>query len=293
MSEEALKSQGNEQFKAQNFENALTLYNQAIEIAPNNPVLYSNKAMTLIKLLRFNECIEACEKGLRVSQNDKQTELKLLWRLATSLLQLNDLKYAEVTIKKAITIDPNNQNIAKLVAELESKKAQQSQNIISIPIYEVDELPKEFQPQRKSKSHAETVSESSNGSSIGTTNLETGKTIEINSIIDLKYLISLQNRQLAYEALLSRSPQFYSQLFKSGNIESSMLDLFLDSFLFYLKTNSNSVNKETILSYLIALQNVPRFSIMAFSLNKFKIQEIEASLLESNLIDHQTLNKWK
>jgi WD and tetratricopeptide repeat-containing protein 1 len=46
---EELKSKANAAFEEQNYIEAIEYYNQAILLAPNSPILYGNRAATLIK----------------------------------------------------------------------------------------------------------------------------------------------------------------------------------------------------------------------------------------------------
>ena len=56
--------QGNECFRKGDFAEAVRHYSAAIELAPTNPVLYSNRAMALLKL---KKCVEGCCGDLSVN----------------------------------------------------------------------------------------------------------------------------------------------------------------------------------------------------------------------------------
>ncbi|KAL3619711.1 hypothetical protein CASFOL_034623 [Castilleja foliolosa] len=63
---DVLKSLGNEKYKQGKYEEALTLYDQAISIDPNEVCYYSNKAAALIGLGRLAEAVSQCKEAVRI-----------------------------------------------------------------------------------------------------------------------------------------------------------------------------------------------------------------------------------
>lgn len=127
------KLKGNELFQASQFFESIKYYNNCIALEPNNPVGYSNKSMSLIKLKEYPEAVDCCQKGLEIiDKNDKNNAQfeKLREKLNYRLNMATDL------LKKS------------QVNELESKKndnaSSGNQNVIDIPIIDVVELPLEF-----------------------------------------------------------------------------------------------------------------------------------------------------
>lgn len=57
---EQLKEKGNVHFKRGEFEEAITLYSQAISKNPRNPVLYTNRANARLKLSHWDDVISDC-----------------------------------------------------------------------------------------------------------------------------------------------------------------------------------------------------------------------------------------
>ena len=57
------KNKGNEAFKAGDFNEALVYYNRSI-LLQQSPVLFNNRAITYIKLERFEDAIKDCNKVL-------------------------------------------------------------------------------------------------------------------------------------------------------------------------------------------------------------------------------------
>jgi len=74
---EAQKELGNECFRKQDFEGALSYYNQAIQIDPKNMTYYSNKASALNKLKRFEDAMEAALLAVETGQVNGATNEQL------------------------------------------------------------------------------------------------------------------------------------------------------------------------------------------------------------------------
>ncbi|XP_009627310.1 inactive TPR repeat-containing thioredoxin TTL3-like [Nicotiana tomentosiformis] len=87
---DALKSIGNEQYRQGKFEEALALYNQAIEIDPKNACYYSNKSASLMCLGRLIEAVLACREAIRLDPSYHNAH----FRLARLYLRLGDAEKA-------------------------------------------------------------------------------------------------------------------------------------------------------------------------------------------------------
>lgn len=118
-----LKEQGNEEFKAKNFDRAAQLYGDAVKLDPTNPVLYSNMAMALIKLSKWLGTIEACDKGLEYKPDNK-TKVKLLYRRGTAYSKVNDFRNARESYHLALIIDEKNASVTKSMEDLKSQESQ-------------------------------------------------------------------------------------------------------------------------------------------------------------------------
>ena len=51
------------------YEEALTAYEQAIGLDPNNALAYSNKGYALLELKRYEEALAACEQAISLDPN--------------------------------------------------------------------------------------------------------------------------------------------------------------------------------------------------------------------------------
>ena len=61
---EEKKKEGNSYFQKNDYKNAIASYNDCILINPEEPVAYSNKAMSLIKLGEYEQAIRVCNVAL-------------------------------------------------------------------------------------------------------------------------------------------------------------------------------------------------------------------------------------
>ncbi|CCK72037.1 Tah1p KNAG_0I02520 [Huiozyma naganishii CBS 8797] len=89
---ETVKEQGNVAFRNSNFSSAAEYYGKCICLEPENPIGYSNRAMALIKLQKFSETIDTCQRGLgKLEDNEKDEPIrkKLLYRLHLAQESLN------------------------------------------------------------------------------------------------------------------------------------------------------------------------------------------------------------
>ena len=124
MSFDEFKNKGNTQFKAGDFVQAISYYDECILLNPEDPVPYSNKAMSLIKLGRYDAAIRVCNVGLsKVKADDASHDVikkKLEYRL-------NVARQASKGIGTADEVSRTKSHILE-----------------SIPIQEVDTLPLEF-----------------------------------------------------------------------------------------------------------------------------------------------------
>ena len=124
MSFDEFKNKGNTQFKAGDFVQAIKYYDECILLNPEDPVPYSNKAMSLIKLGRYDAAIRVCNVGLsKVKADDASHDV----------------------IKKKIEYRLNMARQALKGTGTTGKVSHAKSHILeSIPIQEVDTLPLEF-----------------------------------------------------------------------------------------------------------------------------------------------------
>jgi len=94
---EKKKDLGNAAYKNRKFEDALKLYDEAIELDSTNLVFYSNKAAVYFEMQKYNECILTCEKGIEEGRNSKasyEAIAKAYARIGNAYLKLDNFDKA-------------------------------------------------------------------------------------------------------------------------------------------------------------------------------------------------------
>lgn len=87
---ETIKASGNEFLENEKYIQAIRKYSEAIQLTPNNPVLYLNRATALMRRKYLGDCYEAlrdCHRALSLDSH----YVKAHFRLARSLFEINQL----------------------------------------------------------------------------------------------------------------------------------------------------------------------------------------------------------
>ncbi|KAM5239318.1 small glutamine-rich tetratricopeptide repeat-containing protein alpha [Ctenodactylus gundi] len=118
---ERLKTEGNEQMKAENFEAAVHLYGKAIGLNPANAVYFCNRAAAYSKLGNYAGAVQDCERAICIDP----TYSKAYGRMGLALSSLNKHAEAAAYYKKALELDPDNDTYKSnlKVAELKLREA--------------------------------------------------------------------------------------------------------------------------------------------------------------------------
>ncbi|XP_057811267.1 hsp70-Hsp90 organizing protein 1-like [Salvia miltiorrhiza] len=121
MADEA-KAKGNAAFSAGNFTDAVRHFTDAINLAPTNHVLYSNRSAAYASLNQFSEALSDAEKTV---------ELKADWgkgysRLGAAHIGLQSYNDAVSAYRKGLEIDPNNEALKSGLADAEAALARSS-----------------------------------------------------------------------------------------------------------------------------------------------------------------------
>lgn len=69
MNSEELKKQGNDAFLAKDYNKAIELFTQAIELNPSQPVYYSNRSGCYAQLQNWEKALEDGKKCLELDPN--------------------------------------------------------------------------------------------------------------------------------------------------------------------------------------------------------------------------------
>ncbi|ESQ38220.1 hypothetical protein EUTSA_v10028542mg [Eutrema salsugineum] len=118
MAEEA-KAKGNAAFSSGDCATAITHFTEAINLAPTNHVLYSNRSAAYASLHRYAEAL---------SDAKKTVELKPDWskgysRLGAAYIGLSQFKEATDAYKRGLELDPNNETLKSGLADASRPRA--------------------------------------------------------------------------------------------------------------------------------------------------------------------------
>ncbi|KAJ2341162.1 hypothetical protein GGF43_006235, partial [Coemansia sp. RSA 2618] len=109
------KALGDAAYRQGQFAQAVDCYTQAIKADSTNPVLFTNRAMALLKLDEFAEAADSCSQALDLDS----TNVKALWRRGTAYYNLGQFSKAQHDFAAGVALEPTN---TVLSAELEKTK---------------------------------------------------------------------------------------------------------------------------------------------------------------------------
>lgn len=109
---EKLRKQANGYFSFGLYSQAATLYSEALELQPENPVLYCNRSMAYIKQDMPDEALEDAEKSLSIDNSVEN--IKAHWRKAQALLDLDRPEESEAASDIGLELQPRNPHLNKV-----------------------------------------------------------------------------------------------------------------------------------------------------------------------------------
>jgi stress-induced-phosphoprotein 1 len=118
-----LKNQGNAAYTARKFDEALSLYQQALEIEPKNMNLLVNCTAAIFEKGEYERCIEACQAALEVGREifaDYKLMARAMTRVGTSLVKLGRPQEALDWYNKSLT-EHRDPATLKLLRDLEKR----------------------------------------------------------------------------------------------------------------------------------------------------------------------------
>ena len=110
------KEKGNALVKEKNYKEALECYSKAIEIDPNDPILYSNRSAMHLNLSEFDQALTDAEKAISL----KPDYAKAYLRKGKALEGQDKLKEALETYKLGLTKDEKNAQLLEASQNLEA-----------------------------------------------------------------------------------------------------------------------------------------------------------------------------
>jgi len=119
MSADEMKAQGNAAFAAKDFEKAIEYFSKAIEAAPTNHVLYSNRSASFASLKQFDKAFEDAQKTIEINP----TWAKGYSRVAAAEFGLGKLEEAEKSYQKALELDSSNKQAQEGLQSVRNARA--------------------------------------------------------------------------------------------------------------------------------------------------------------------------
>lgn len=311
---ENLRNAGKMAFKEHDFEKALDVYTKAIKVDQNDPVLYSNRAMSYIKLKRWNQGLQDCNYGLTLN-SEKKIGVKLLWRQALCLLSLERYEEAQSSLVKALGLDPTNTVVLRYLEDVQAKISDQEKDIQVIPIKEVDHLPEGFTKPNTTQS-GETIQdfdkELSAIEGVTVPKIESKpkpslkespkpESISLDPVAypahPTAYFLSTLSRKITdsnrtdyYTYILQLDPKVYQPIFKSAGVDSDFLKLYVDASLWSLKLDSPKY-VGNIVDSITLFTKLPRFSLSSMFISSTATKQLLDLLKNASGVDLHTL--WR
>lgn len=107
-----MKSQGNQFFQLGLYSQASMMYSEALELQPQNTVLWNNRAMAYLKQEMFHEALEDADHSLSLDQSKEN--IKAYWRRAQALFDLDRFEDAEDAASAGIAVQASNQHLSRV-----------------------------------------------------------------------------------------------------------------------------------------------------------------------------------
>lgn len=116
MSAEQLKAEANKAFAAKDYDNAIKLYSDAIELDPTNHVLFSNRSAAKTGAKDYQGALEDAEKTIEITPSF----VKGYARKGAALHGLRDFPDAVMAYEAGLQVDPNSDILKKGLAEVKN-----------------------------------------------------------------------------------------------------------------------------------------------------------------------------
>ena len=119
---EALKTEANEYFKQEKFQQAVDLYTKAIEINPKKAVYHANRSIANLRLENFGYALSDASKSIECDKN----YLKAYYRRAAAHMALGKYKIALKDYERVYKVKPNDADAKKKFTECKKIVQQQA-----------------------------------------------------------------------------------------------------------------------------------------------------------------------
>ncbi|XP_075896881.1 sperm-associated antigen 1-like isoform X2 [Nelusetta ayraudi] len=115
------RDKGNDAFRANDYEEAVTYYSRSISITPT-VAAYNNRAQAEIKLMHWHNAMQDCQKVLELDAGN----MKALLRRATVYYHMENFQMAAEDLRIVLREEPQNTTAVKLLSQTEDKLAELS-----------------------------------------------------------------------------------------------------------------------------------------------------------------------
>lgn len=119
------KNKGNEAFQKGNFLEAINHFSKAIELDPNNHILYSNRSASYASLGKYEDALNDANKCVQI----KPEWAKGYSRQGSALHFLGKYDEAIKAYQNGLKLEPNNEQLKQGLLEAERAKNHQEENI--------------------------------------------------------------------------------------------------------------------------------------------------------------------
>ncbi|CAK9297722.1 unnamed protein product [Gordionus sp. m RMFG-2023] len=312
------KEKGNAWFSKGDYNNAYQSYTDAIQLNPNDAILYNNRAQTLIKLNKYIEAIEDCNKAINLinksigSGDSKQQEKlfnpdykdyihlnpSILKILSKSFFRRGLSRYELLKNKLQISDIDKNIQISQCIGDFKMILAFESSNAIAKQYLEIlQKYQRSFEVANSGEPTLANVEMINNyHHSLLTTQNAPQNLYQF--LKDMSFLSKLQIKNINDQNLLFKyiskiNPTNYPVIF-GKSLEYSHLEFIIKILKEYSQLSKNQNNQSTnnfpidVLGHLEHLSNIKRFdTIVTLFLNASDKQNIKEILsnCESNISD--------
>ena len=137
------KAKGNDCFRNKEYMDAITYYSKSIALDDTNPVLYTNRALSSMRLSNFNQALADCNEALKIDHKYTKALARrgmIHHKCARHLAALKDLE-------ECVKLEPNNEEYLKLMKKFKKdcgediktyRQSNCSQDLVKVSMREKD-----------------------------------------------------------------------------------------------------------------------------------------------------------
>ncbi|XP_065047694.1 protein SGT1 homolog [Musa acuminata AAA Group] len=117
-----LEMRAKEAFVDDNFDLAVDLYTQALDVDPKNADLYADRAQANIKLESFTEAVADANKAIELDPSMTKAYL----RKGTACIKLEEYQTAKAALEAGVLLAPGDSRFTKLIKECDERIAEET-----------------------------------------------------------------------------------------------------------------------------------------------------------------------